>query len=370
MELGREIGGDADLIYASLVPYEAAGPAIELAQELAKPLVLDLQDPWALDEMMVYPSALHRRRAIGQMRRALGAATAVVMNTPESRARVLAHFPELRTKVVESITNGFDQADFEKPAPARHDAKFRIVHTGYLHTELGQENRRRGILRRILGGGATDVDILTRSHVYVIEAIEQLRTQEPEIGSRIELHLAGVLTDADRAVGQRSPAVHMLGYLPHDETVSLMRSADLLFLPMHDVPRGKRVGIVPGKTYEYLASQTPILAAVPDGDISDILREAGNAFICAPADVDAMKSVLREQVARVVAGEPPPTLQPDVLARFERRRLSEALASLFDTVVGQSRESLPRERVPNPTAASSGRRAPETAANTRVGPGD
>ena len=52
-----------------------------------------------------------------------------------------------------------------------------------------------------------------------------------------------------------------------------MRSADLLFLPMHDVPPGSRVGIVPGKTYEYLAWETPILAAVPDGDIAEILTE-------------------------------------------------------------------------------------------------
>ncbi len=33
-----------------------------------------------------------------------------------------------------------------------------------------------------------------------------------------------------------------------------MRSADLLFLPMQNLPPGVRATIVPGKTYEYLAS--------------------------------------------------------------------------------------------------------------------
>ncbi len=69
---------------------------------------------------------------------------------------------------------------------------FRIVHTGYLHTELGREHRRVRYLRNALGGILGSVDILTRSHVYLIEAIEQLLAAEPDLGP-VELHLAGVV---------------------------------------------------------------------------------------------------------------------------------------------------------------------------------
>jgi glycosyltransferase involved in cell wall biosynthesis len=333
VDVGVRVGAGADVVYASLVPYETAPAADAVARRLGIPWVADLQDPWALDEMMVYPSRTHRLLATHAMRRALRAADAVVMNTPEARERVLRRFPELARKPVVSITNGYDAVDFAAPVAKRDDDRFRIVHTGYLHTQLGLDHRRTRIARRLLGGSMSGVDILTRSHVYLLQAVEELRREEPELGRRIEIHLAGVLTPADRTVGGRSPAVHMLGYVPHDEAVALMRSADLLFLPMQNLAHGARVGIVPGKTYEYMASGTPILAAVPPQDVRDFLAAAGTAFVCDPPDVRAMKTIVRDQVRRKLAGEPPPAQDSAAIAPFERRRLTESLAGLFDKVV-------------------------------------
>jgi glycosyltransferase involved in cell wall biosynthesis len=335
--LGVEVTAGVDLVYASLVPYVSAWSAIDLARRIGRPLVVDLQDPWALDEMSVYLTAIHRRVDVWRMGRALRPAAAVVMNTPESRDRVLRVFPELREKPVISITNGFDSADFAGPSLPRKDDRFRIVHTGYLHTELGRAHRRMLRVHQLLGGAMAGVDILTRSHVFLIEAIERLRHDEPMIGERIELHLAGVLSAGDREVGEQSPAVHMLGYVSHAESVALIRSADLLFLPMQKLAEGKRVGITPGKTYEYLASGTPILAAVPEGDVRDLLIEAGGAFICGPSDVASMVEILREQVLRKDACVPPPSPNLEVLARHERRALTRELACLFDRVLGDRR---------------------------------
>jgi glycosyltransferase involved in cell wall biosynthesis len=330
VRLGREVGATTDLIYASLVPYESAWAAGQLACELGKPWIADLQDPWALDEMMVYPSALHRRIGERRMVRALRAADAVVMNTPEARDRVLRRWPDLRRKPVVSITNGFDASDFAGEPPTRGDDAFRIVHTGYLHTELGREHRRGGALRGLLGGAIAGVDILTRSHIYLLEAVERLRREQPELGNRIEILLAGVLSSSDREVGEQSGAVRMLGYLPHAETVGLMRTADLLFLPMQDIAAGERVGIVPGKTYEYMASGTPILAAVPQGDVREFLTAVGTAMVCSPKDVGAMAEAIATAVRRKLAGLPKPAPNPLALARFERRHLTGELATLLD----------------------------------------
>ena len=119
-----------------------------------------------------------------------------------------------------------------------------------------------------------DVDIYTRSHVYLLEAVERLRATDPELAASIEIHLAGVLTDSDREIASACLDVQLHGYVTHAESIELMRTADLLFLPMQNLPAGTRATIVPGKTYEYLASGTPILAAVPDGDARDILELA------------------------------------------------------------------------------------------------
>ncbi|HZT91514.1 MAG TPA: glycosyltransferase [Gaiellaceae bacterium] len=338
VEAAGRAGGNASIVYASLEPYEIAPAAAEVAKRLGVPWVADLQDPWALDEMLVYPSRAHRRIALAAMRRALRAADAVVMNTPEARHRVLERFPELNPQRVVSITNGYDAADFAAPAPATpDDGVFRIVHTGYLHTQLGLQHRRTRAIRRLLGGAMSGVDILTRSHVYLLQAVENLVKEDPDAAGRIEIHLAGVTSDADRAAAARSPFVHVHGYLPHDQTVELMRQADLLFLPMHKLDGGARVGIVPGKTYEYMASGRPILAAVPAGDVRDFLEAAGTASICDPDDVTAMRAIVSAHLQRKAAGVAGPELNADAVAQFERRRLTERLAHLFDEVLDGQR---------------------------------
>jgi glycosyltransferase involved in cell wall biosynthesis len=315
-----------DLVYCSLAPFTTARAAATVARALGKPLVYDLEDPWAIDEMMTFETALHARLERRAMRRALGAADAIVMNTPESGRRLCATFPELARKPVTSIVNGYDAADFEDAPPPRDDGAFRIVHTGSLH----QWAARRSRLRRMLGGGIPGVNVVTRSLIYLRRALDELLDERPELRSRVELHMAGRLTEADRAVMAGSPVLREHGFLPHNETTALMRSADLLFLPMHDLPAGRRVAIVPCKTYEYLGSRRPILAAVPDGDARDFLVEAANAFLARPDDVAALKQGLIQALERFERGEDSPEPDPYLLARIERRTLTRDLAAFFD----------------------------------------
>lgn len=330
LEAGRRMGSSVDVVYASLVPFETAEIATRLAAELRRPLVIDLQDPWVLDEMVSYPSGLHRRLELSRMRKALRSADAIVMNTPESARRVVRAFPELRDVVVVSIPNGFDGADFNGVAPTRDPAApFRIVHTGYLHTSMGLRQHELARIRRLIGGHVRGIDILTRSHVYLLQAIDGLLRRDPGLESRLEVHFAGVLTADDEAIAKRLPVTRLHGYLTHGDTVELMRSADLLFLPMHDAPEGHRISIVPGKTYEYLGSARPILAAVPDGDARDLLTEAGSALLCRPSDVGAMADIIAAQMRCRDAGSPEPTPDRAVLARYERRALAEQLASVL-----------------------------------------
>jgi glycosyltransferase involved in cell wall biosynthesis len=335
VKLGLEIGGEVDVIYASMSPYNSAEAAVILSKRLGVPWIAGLRDPWALDEMMIYPSALHRGRELAKMRRLLRTAAALEATTPEAARRIREEFPEWAAKPVVSIPNGFDIGDFAGPAPARNDAAFRIVHAGYLHTDLGLQQRRFTLARRLLGGGVKGADILTRSHVYLLLAIERLVARDPSLRSTIEVHLAGVLSSSDREAADQSDVVRMLGYLPHRETVELMRSADLLFLPMQRLPPGVRSTIVPGKTYEYLASQRPILAAVPEGDARDILLQVGTAHVCDPDDVEGMSAAIETELARWRSGTPAPSIRADSFERFERSNLAAELAAVVDVVLAE-----------------------------------
>jgi glycosyltransferase involved in cell wall biosynthesis len=148
------------------------------------------------------------------------------------------------------------------------------------------------------------------------------------------------MTEADRLVSRRSRATVVdHGYVTHARSVELLRAADLLFLPMHDLPPGVRAGLVPGKTYEYLASGTPILAAVPHGDARDLLLEAGTAAVCDPTDVLAMISHIRARMCAWREGTPPQPAPPDVIGRYERRALTVQLVAVLERAAGSSRLS-------------------------------
>jgi glycosyltransferase involved in cell wall biosynthesis len=258
------------------------------------------------------------------------------MSTPEAVRRVRRSIPELDAKEVVAIPNGFDAADFEPPVEPRRDGAFRIVHTGYLHTEMGLRQRRHPRLTRLLGGTDAGVDFLTRSHFFLLQAVDRVLRERPDAASMLEVHLVGVASAADLTVAANSPAVRMTGYLPHDETLELVRTADLLFLPMQDLPPGVRAGIVPGKTYEYLGSGRRILAAVPEGDARDLLLEAGGALLCGPSDVEGMAAAIAAELDRFVAGDPAVPPDPAVVGRYEYRELAGRLANVFERVAGRA----------------------------------
>ena len=334
IEVGRRVG-NVDLVFGELVPYETSVAAAVLARELGLPWVADLQDPWALDEMWLYPTGVHRRRDERRMRSALATAAAIIMNTPEAAERVRRRFPELAPRLAPAITNGFDEEDFVDVRVETTPGRFRITHAGYLHTESGYALRRTRRVRALLGGmPISEVDFLTRSHVFLLEAVDRLIAADPSLADVIEVHLAGIVSPLDRQLAEQAPYCRLHGYLPHDETVALLRSSDLLFLPMHDLPIGTRAGLVPGKAYEYLGARRPILATVPDGDARDILAAAGNASLVRPGDVAGLAEAIRGEIDRWRAGTQRAEPDPEVAAQYTRRHLTERLARVLADALG------------------------------------
>jgi hypothetical protein len=134
----------------------------------------------------------------------------------------------------------------------------------------------------------------------------------------------------------------------------MIRSADLLFLPMHDLPAGRRARLVPCKTYEYLASGRPILAAVPEGDARDLLTGQPEVHVCAPPDVGAMAAIVAAELERPSRAESVP--RAERLGAFERSALAANLVELYGAALGATDErpgpSGPTARTPVSSAAS------------------
>jgi glycosyltransferase involved in cell wall biosynthesis len=346
-ELGKRVGAGAGVVLTSCAPYETAWAGARVASHLGTPWIADLEDPWALDEMRVYPTAVHRALALREMRRALSSAAAIVMAAPEAAIRLRREMPELAERV-HSIPIGFDRDDFTTPPAPAEPGVFRIVHTGSMHTDFGLHLRRSHRRRRLLGGMTQGLDVLTRSHVFLIDAIASLIERDPSLRGAVELHLAGSLTESDRAIAAPHEFVRMRGLLSHAETVALMRSADLLFLPMHDLPSGSRAGLVPYKTFEYLGARRPILAAVPEGDVRDMLSSFDHVSLVRPSDTAGMAAAIRQRLEHPQGDSP--NREDDRLRALERRRSVARIAAVLDDVLRRSTRAGTSARLSSTTA--------------------
>jgi glycosyltransferase involved in cell wall biosynthesis len=326
------------LIYATMSPFEGAEIAARLSEKHQIPWVADLRDPWAIDEIQAYPSWMHKKAAQQKMRRLLYTASVVIMNTPEATLSLMRHFPEFKKRRVVTVTNGFDAEDMADSRAHPANNKFTIVHTGSFLTDVGLERRRRQRIYEALGGATRGVDLATRSHLFLFEAISRWCADRPEIRDKVEVVFSGRAPDIGNLSPEEKSVLPMMrfdGFLPRAESVRLACSADLLFLPMHNLPPGVRSTSVPSKIYEYMASGRPILAAVPDGDAKDMLERMGDASICRPDDTAAIIAALQERYARWQNRDAVVYRDFEALKAFDRRYLTKQLATEFDAALAR-----------------------------------
>ena len=101
------------LIFATMSPFESANIAVYLSNKLRIPWVADLRDPWALGELRIYPTFVHRNIELKRMGKLLSSASIIVMNTPEAASSLKINFPDLSDNNIVTITNGYDDDDFK-----------------------------------------------------------------------------------------------------------------------------------------------------------------------------------------------------------------------------------------------------------------
>ena len=150
--------------------------------------------------------------------------------TNEAAVRIRSAFRELANRPVVSIPLGYAEQDFAGPRASAFRWSLSHRPHGYADTlTIGREQRQ--TTRRLLRGGMNGVDIMTRSHIYLLEAVERLITSDSRLAARIEVHLAGVLSEGDLEIARRSRVAHLHGYLPHSGRSRLIRTADSSFPP-------------------------------------------------------------------------------------------------------------------------------------------
>jgi glycosyltransferase involved in cell wall biosynthesis len=258
------------------------------------PHVVDYRDPWTGAFYMPRRFPFLQRMEAALERRILASAAAV-----SAVPGVLEVLPRSNVPA-RVIHNGYDESDFSDAVPIRGDGRFVIAHVGILWRE--------------------------RDLSPLASAIDLLRQRLPDVSQRLQFIQVGRIDQFVAAQLERlggTVEVTLRPSVTHREAIGYMLGADLLYLPTsHDH--------VPGKTYEYLRSGTPVLGLGGENShLAKLIAETGGGRVVERSDCHEAAAFISDLMNH---GQPYAPIEESRLVRYSRQTAAGALASLFDDV--------------------------------------
>jgi glycosyltransferase involved in cell wall biosynthesis len=304
-----------DVIYTTSPPHSTHVAGLLLAKIFRKPLVVDFRDPWNVIGSTGIPYQtlpFLMRLAAWTKRKLIHTAARVVTVSPGERAEMLREYPDLDPSKVVVINNGFDSSDDPPAEPVASPAgdRLTILHAGTIYPGIGGE---------------------------LFDALAEIVNKQPEIARHLHVDLIG---DVDweymRPIAglEAAGVLKSHGLVPHAQALSMMKQSDVLMILLGGVKF--RSSHLPSKSYEYIAAGKPILALVPEGDLTQILRDSGLGIVVQPNAPEILRAKFVELVEAHQRGALIAQPVPGYKDRFERRSLAAKLATVFDTVMSES----------------------------------
>ena len=296
-----------DAMVSTGPPHSMHMIALGIKKSLDIPWIADFRDPWTNIDFY-HKLRLTKRgdRVHHQQEKQVIDHADVLTTVSWSWAE---DFKQLGAKNVQVITNGFDPADYVDLAKTA-TLKFELCHIGSMN-----KDRNPGKFWEALSLVAKKVE-----------------------GFKDQLHIV-LLGSTDHQVFEDlkrfglMDQVEHFSYLPHKEVLERASKASVLLLPLNDTPNVS--GIIPGKIFEYLALQKPILAIGPDtGDSARILRETNCGEIAGFDEVEKMAQLIVDHYQNYLNPNNQ-KVKTGSIADYSRRELTKKMSSLLDSFQNQ-----------------------------------
>jgi len=289
-----------DLIISTGPPHSMHLVALKLKKSFPSvPWLADFRDPWTeLDfyhqlKLPWLADSLHHRLE----KKVLTSADVVTVVSSYIKRTI----ENLCGRTVHVVYNGYDPEDFQDIEPM--DDQFFII------SHFGAFNR-------------------DRNPSALWNAMAELGNKLPAFKELLKIRLVGQ-TDSTivNEIGQLglSAQLEITPHLNHKAGLKFLGQSAVLLLPLNDAPNA--MGILPGKMFEYLALQRPILAIGPTGsDCAEILRMTQSGYIHDFGDFDGIIETLKQLFRKWEARE---TIGADLnIERFSRRNLAKEIIDL------------------------------------------
>ena len=165
------------------------------------------------------------------------------------------------------------------------------------------------------------------------EALSELCEENKEFAEDLELKFIGKLDDSiwDNEIAVRNfKDVKRISYVPHIEAKLNQRKSQVLLIVVNDYPSAKEM--IPGKTFEYLQANRPIIGFAPeDGDLAEILANTKSGIAIDFSNTQLAKKAISDLYVKYKSGNL--ELASEGVEGFHRKKLTEKLSNIIKAVI-------------------------------------
>ena len=288
-----------DTIVTSGPPHSLHLIGMKLKKDLNIKWLADFRDPWTTIgyhkalKLSIYAENKHKQLE----RKVLSAADTIIVTSKTTKTE----FQLITSQPIVVITNGYD---VEKVDRQVLDKKFTLAHIGSFLSE--------------------------RNPTILWESLKELINDNEDFKNDFQLKLIGAISQEvldTISEFKLQNYVQNLGYISHQEAIEQQRKSQVLLLVEINAEETK--SIIPGKLFEYLVSERPIIAIGPkDSDFADIISSTNTGVFFTHDEKERLKAVLldfykqyQNQNLKVNAVG---------LQQYSRRNLTEQLAKIVN----------------------------------------
>ena len=250
-----------DTIITTGPPHSLHLIGLQLKKEFNITWLADFRDPWTTigyhKQLKLSSWAANKHKALEK--EVMNACDQLIVTSPTTKAE----FEAITSKPIEVITNGYDLEQVRKKPL---DDKFTLAHIGSF--------------------------LSARNPTILWKALQELITENKEFNKQFQLKLIGAVSaevlQSIKEFGLNNHVNH-LGYLPHHEAIMEQRSSQVLLLIEIDSQETRC--IIPGKLFEYMVTERPIIAIGPEhADFAQIIKETNTGAFFKYDELEALKT--------------------------------------------------------------------------------
>jgi glycosyltransferase involved in cell wall biosynthesis len=293
------LDNNIDTIITSGPPHSLHLIGLKLKQKLPVKWIADFRDPWTT---IGYHKALKLSSFAAKKHKkleseVLNAADNIIVTSKTTKKE----FQAITNQPITVITNGYDVEKIEKQVL---DSKFSLAHIGSFLSDRNPE--------------------------IFWQTINELVCEIPDFKNHLEIKLIGkVSQEVLDAISNNKLAdfTENLGYLSHKEAIEHQRKSQVLLLI--EINSEATKSIIPGKLFEYMVSERPIIAIGPeDSDFQEIIINTNSGVFCNYAEKDKLKTVILDFYNLFLEGK----LKSNAvgLQEYSRKNLTRKLVELIN----------------------------------------